>query len=787
LLPALNHIFAHLGIETMVQTAKLEEIKGFQEEKTKGVSPWMLSLEQELGPERPAASWSYTLQDFEFKVIEGDQSLWVIIHFPQGGEIALRAAYCPYNHIAITDIRHTNDGLENVFDQVLEVELSSVTGEYHVRLDFPRADRALIRCTTTLIPAAPLFLPYFPRDIIPLGPVEDLIHPEGVIYTKQVGPRTGMVYFSLSKPKAGSVMYFQNLTALNDYAEQTKTSLQEVVGGNWPELGLSLPAATEQPLEAGKEIVISDAFILFNPSTPQDDLEMSRQFLDSLAQIYLALPRVETEYRDWTEIVKKSVRDLSNSEKCWTTIRNVKYLNAYVGDHDTPPESMVQLSVLLPMLEYADWAGEEIPISKGVLATLPKFFDSTANVYGRWLVSEENKLDGSEDHKKPRVMDSWYMYHSLLNLSRLAIRGDASAKKMFLDSLDYVVEVARKFKYQFPIFYNLDTMEVIKAEAEEGRGGENDVAGQYAHVMMQAWELTKDKRYLEEAMKAAKVIQGLGFKLLYQANSTIFSSGALLRLWKETGDELYLHLSYLALANIFNNMWLWECNYGYAKNYSTFFALFPLRDAPYTAVYEEIEAVAALHDYLSYLDGDSPEWMRILIPEFIRVLMFKGGFYYPALLPEEMISQEPGTGEIDRKLWIPLEDIHDGWEQAGQVGQEIYGAGLPFGLVPRHYHRVEEKDFIIYLDYPTVNYKSEEKGQLSFDVFGDPRLSCRMRIMPIGKKSLPDLEVEAELQNQKMILKSVVTDEGHLEYEVPGGHKVHVKWSNGKSNRNGKE
>jgi hypothetical protein len=770
----------------MVQTAKFEGIKGFQEEKTKGVSPWMLSLEQELGPERPAASWTYMLQDFEFNMIEGDQSLWVLIRFPKGGEIALRAAYCPYNHIAITDIRRIDDGLENVFDQILEVELSSVTGEYHVRLEFPRADRALIRCTTTLIPAAPLFVPFFPRDIIPLGPVEDLIHPEGVLYTKQVGPRTGMVYFSLSKPRAGTVMYFQNLTALNDYAEQTNTSLQEVVGGNWPELGLSLPAATEQPLEAGKEIVISDAFILFNPSTPRDDLEMSRQFLDSLAQIYLALPRAETEYRDWPEIVKKSLRDLTN-EKCWTTIRNVKYLNAYVGDFETPPESMVQLSVLLPMLEYADWMEEEIPISKDILSTLPRFFDEKANVYGRWLISEEQKLDGSEDHKNPRVMDSWYLYHSLLNLSRLALRGDESAKKLFLDSTDYAIEVARKFKYQFPVFYNLDTMEVIKAESKEGQGGENDVAGQYAHVMMQAWDLTREQRYLEEAKKAARSLQGLGFNMMYQANSTIFSSGALLRLWKETGDELFLNLSYLSIANIFNNMWLWECNYGYARDYTTFFALFPLRDAPYTAVYEEIEAVAAFHDYLSYLDGSAPEWLKILIPEFIRVLMFKGGFYYPPVLPDEVIAQEPRTGEINKKLWIPLEDIHDGREQAGQVGQEIYGAGLPFGLVPRHYHRVEEKGFLIYLDYPTLNFQDDKKGQLSFDVFGDPRLSCRMRIIPMGKKSLPELEVEAELEKQKMILKSVMTEEGHLEYQVPGGYKVNVKWSNGKGNPNGKE
>jgi hypothetical protein len=771
----------------MVQNVKLERIKGFQEERTKGVSPWMLSLERELGEERPASSWSYSLQDFQFNILEGDQSLWVLVTFPKGGEIALRAAYCPYNHIEISDMRTIGDGIENGYPKGVEIHLSSVTGEYRVRLEFLHPARPLVRCTTALTPAAPLFVPYFPRDIIPLGTMENLLHPEGVIYTRQVGPRTGMVYFSLTKPHGGSVMYFQNLTSLNDYAQKTGTSLVEVVGGTWPELGLSLPAALEEPLEAGKEIVISDAYIDFHASTPGDDLEMSRQFLDSLAQIYLALPRMETEYRDWPGIVKKSLRDLNN-EKCWTTIRNVKYLNAYVGDMETPPESMVQMSVLLPMLEYADWAGEEIPMSRDILATLPKFFDEKANVYGRWLISEQHKLDGSEDHKKPRVMDSWYLYHSLLNLSRLALRGDQTAKKLFLDSIDYAVEVARKFKYRFPVFYDLDAMEVIKEESKEGHGGENDVAGQYAHLMMQAWDLTGEDRYLEEAKKAAKSLQGLGFNMMYQANSTIFSSGALLRLWKETGDDLFLNLSYLAIANIFNNMWLWECNYGYARDYSTFFALFPLKDAPYTAVYEEIEAVAAFHDYLSYLDGSAPEWLKILIPEFIRVLMFKGGFYYPPILPEEMITQEPKTGEINKKLWIPLEDIHDGREQAGQVGQEIYGAGLPFGLVPRHYHRLEDDGFMIYLDYPTMNYRQEEDGRISFHVFGDPRLRCRMRILPTGRKSLPEVEAEANHDGNRIPLKRRTTDEGHFEYEVFGDHTVHLKWPAGKNkSRNGKE
>ncbi len=148
---------------------------------------------------------------------------------------------------------------------------------------------------------------------------------------------------------------------------------------------------------------------------------------------------------------------------------------------------------------------------------------------------------------------------------------------------------------------------------------------------------------------------------------------------------------------------------------------------------------------------------------------------------------EPRTGEIDKTLWIPLEDMHDGWEQAGQVGQEIYGSGLPFGLVPRHYHRVDDGGFMIYVEYPTLNFKSEE-GQVTFTIFGDRRLDCRMRFIPTGRKPLPDLEVAVELEGNKQKLKGQETKEGHLEYEVYGDHSVTVSWrQDGPVSRNGKE
>jgi hypothetical protein len=765
---------------------RLKGITGFEEQETVGVSPWMLALLDELGSEKKAPHWTYSQNDFSFELIEGTQSLWLLTRFPAGGEVAFRAAYCPDGELEIDEIQRIDDRVE--------VRISSTVGGFCLELDFPDPDRPLLHCKTTINPAVPLLVPFWPRDVIPLGREANLTDSEGVIYAKQVGPRSGMVYFSLTRPKAGAVLYFQNLTSLNDYCKQTETSLSDTVGGVWPELGFALPATTEKTLETDQEIVISDAYIIFSPQAPKDDLVMAEQFLDMLAQVYLALPRFETQYIHWPDVAKKSLRDLTKSEKCWSDVRGNRYLNAYVGDYENPPESMVQMTVLLPLIEYAEWGGEDIPINKVLLETLPKFYDEKAGAVGRWLPSAAHKLDGSEPQKKPEVMDSWYLYHSLLNLSRLALLGDSKVQKVFLDSLEYAVKVAQRFEYHWPVFYDIYTLEVIKGETKEGEGGETDVAGLYAHLMLQAYQLTKDERYLEEAKKAARTLKGLGFNLFYQANETLFGAGALLRLWKATGDELFLKLSYVSLANIFNNMWLWECNYGYAEHYKTFFALFPLKDAPYTAVYEELEGFAAFHEYVNDYGRDMPEWLNILIPEFIRNMLYKASFYYPPNLPKEVMSEKPKTGEVDPRLWIPLEDMYDGWEQAGQVGQEVYGAGMPFGIVSRQYWRIPNEKFMIFVDYPLQHFSTVEKGSAIFRVLGDPRFSCRLRIMPTGRAELPEFEVTTERKETTQTLKGRKTPEGHIEYELSGDWTVIVKWpvggrtsGNNKNTRNGRK
>ncbi|WP_353186246.1 hypothetical protein [Parapedobacter lycopersici] len=372
-------------------------------------------------------------------------------------------------------------------------------------------------------------------------------------------------------------------------------------------------------------------------------------------------------------------------------------------------------------------------------------------------------------------MDSWYLHHPLLNLSRLALKGDNVCKKLFLDSLEYAIKVAHRFNYRWPVFYKMDTMEIIKAETAEGMGGEKDVAGIYTHVMLQAWELTKEKRYLKEAEKAAKTLQGMGFQLFYQANNTAFSSGALLRLYKITGNAVYLNLSYMCLAGIFRNTRLWDCNYGYGKNFPTFFALFPLNDAPYTAVYEEQEVFCALHDYLKHAEGvDILPSVKLLVAEYIRYLVDRAAYYYPTLLPPDMLEEKPKVGEVDPKLWIALEDLQDGWLKSGTVGQQVYGAGNAFGILPRHYLQVPGEEFMVYIDYPTSEFSARKGQHIHFSVLGDERLACRMMILKTGKTKLPEFTVTTSGNKEPLPSKNV--KQGNIEYTVHGNQRVTISW-----------
>ena len=728
-------------------------------------SPWLRNTKAALHLPDLIPVYKTTAGSYDFKIYDLGDSCWLVAGWPNSSQIAFRLAYSPNDRLQITLKERKND---------VRLKIGSQLGDYEVILTLPTENRPVLHHTTRLTPASTLLFPYWPRDIVPLGSGGSESMAEGEIHTRQVGTRSGQLYFSMNRPKAGSVLYLQNLTALAGYNQQTETSAADSVGGEWPEIGFALPPTIKnKPLAAGKSYTLSDAFIVFSEEVPADEAAMVRQYLNLLAEVYLALPKPATNYIHWPDILGKGLKDLIDSPGCWVQLDGHHYFNAYVSDYVTPPEIMVQLAVLLPLLDYVEWSGAELEVMKKVKAGLPSFYSEKYGTIMRWHPKAADTLEGEEEQKQPLVMDSWYLHHPLLNLSRLALKGDKVASKLFLDSLEFSIRVAHHFNYKWPVFYKVDTLEVVKAETQPGKGGEKDVPGLYAHVMLQAWELTGEKRYLTEAEKAAMHLRGQGFDLFYQANNTAFSAGAMLRLYKITKKEIYRELSYLCLAGVFNNVKLWDCDYGYGKNFPTFFALFPLNDAPYTAVYEEQEVFCALHDYLRHAqDIEILPSVRLLITEYVRYLVDRAAYYYPTMLPKEMLQEKPKIGEVDPNLWIALEDLHDGWEKSGQVGQEVYGAGNAFGILPRHYIRIPDQPFMVFTDYPVYRFTTRKQDYLHVRMAGDNRIDCRLMVVKSSTGKLPGVEVRV---NQKPIDGKKIKG-GHFEYLIPGNAEITISW-----------
>ncbi|MBK0378484.1 glycoside hydrolase family 88 protein [Mucilaginibacter segetis] len=730
------------------------------------ISPWLLNANAVLNS--PALQPLYTMEanGYAFDIVNLEDSVWLVAAWPEKSRIAFRLANSPNDHLVIKKLLTKN--------KQLTLQISSLFGAYEILIDLPGNEQTILHYKTTLKPSADLLFPYWPRDIVPLGAPDSEVLADGEVMVKQVGTRSGQLYFKLTRPKAGAVFYLQNLTALADYNQQTETSAGDTVGGEWPEIGFALPPTIKnKALEAGKGYVLSDAYIVLSDEVPSDEPAMVRQYLDMLATVYLVLPKPETHYQHWPDILAKGLHDLIDSPGCWSQVDGHHYFNAYVSDYATPPEIMVQLAVLLPLLDYVEWSDAQLEVMKKIKEGLPAFYNEELGTVVRWHPKVADTMEGEEEQKQPLVMDSWYLHHPLLNLSRLALKGDKVAEKLFLDSLGYAIKVAKHFDYTWPVFYKVDTLEVVKAETQPGKGGEKDVPGLYAHVMLQAWELTREKKYLAEAERSAQRLRGLGFDLFYQANNTAFSAGAFLRLYKVTKKDVYKELSYLCLANILKNVRLWDCNYGYGKNFPSFFALFPLNDAPYTAVYEEQEVFCAFHDYLKHAEGqDILPSLRLLIAEYIRFLVERAVYYYPTMLPAAMLKEKPKIGEVDKNLWIALEDLHDGWEQSGEVGQEVYGAGNAFGILPRHYMQVPEAGLMIFTDYPTYGFSAKKHRPVRFQLSGDKRLKCRMMIVKTGKANLPALTVKCNHES----IKGKAAAGGHLEYTLTGEATIVINW-----------
>lgn len=470
-----------------------------------------------------------------------------------------------------------------------------------------------LRATLTFKPARDLAIEWLPRDLVPFDAEGDAVLTQGRIEADQRKTNTGLIYFTLERPAFGKVLYLQNFTALNDYFNLTGSTPSEVVGGDWPEMGYRPPVNPETGkavLPAGREVTLYDTILSIRAYPQQEETASAWQFLDMLGALYHWLSPPTPAMHDWNARAQGTMRDLAKAPEARVRHYGHTYFRPYTAAEY--PDAMVQLSIASALRDWNAWNGDEQdPLYREIMAGIGKFYDEKLQTLRRYLPNVGKDKDAD-------AVDSWYLYHPLLNLSNLAISGDEQARELFLKSIDYGIRAAQHFDYKWPIMYKIDDFSVITDVAEADNRGQTDVGGIYAWVMLQAFELTHDVRFLGEAERALEAAEGMRFDLNYQANLTAWGAAACIRLWRITNRKKHLDQSYVYLASFFHNSQIWKSEIGIASNWTNFLGVTCLQDAPYMAAYECFDSYAAFERYLDYGGPHVISSVKLLVNEFCR-------------------------------------------------------------------------------------------------------------------------------------------------------------------------
>ncbi len=729
------------------------------------VSPYVLLLRDELQTGSMRHLAGFNLRDFEVEITAGLDSIWALIRRPGRGGLALRIANTPGGQQRVRKPAPQPG-------EALSLQIDTVIGKLDVAVRTDQGELPVLRVTTTLTPIHDLLVPFYPRDLYPLDAQDDPTQALGKVEAAQRGLNSGVCYFRLTQPAFGSVLYFQNFTTLNERFRVTNTTPDGAVGGEWPELGYlppTPPQSPQPPLDpqpAGKALTVYDALLAIHDDGGDDETAMAQRYLSLIGAIYRRIELPDSSFHDWMSRAKRSLRDLEAAPEASVRHYGFRYLHPYTAAEY--PDSMVQLSAIAALRDYEAWTGDTVPLKAELARGLRKFYDAKLHTLRRYLPNVG-------DDKDKDAVDSWYLYHPLLNLGRLALDGDKRAERLFRQSIDFGIKAAHHFDYKWPIQYKVTDFSVITA-SRDGHGlGQTDVNGIYAYVMLQAFELTDEKRFLDEARAAIAAAQGMRFELNYQANLTAWGAAACMRLWRIDNDPACLAQSYVYLASFFHNVAMWESNIGHARHYTNFLGVTALHDAPYMAMFECFDSFAAFERYLKDGGPDLDANVRMLVSEYCRYALDRAWYYFPDALPPEAIApeQREGNGHIDRKLSFPLEDLYLDGQQAGQVGQEIYGCGSAFVFATRAFHRFKDAPFTLFCDHFLLAVDRPSDRTLSFQLGGGESCSANLRILPQRRRKLPKISVLTAAGDRVRPHQEAAD---HIAFRIPAHGRVSLSW-----------
>lgn len=688
-------------------------------------------------------------------------ALWVILRRPdREGGLALR--FPVFGTDASARIPPADGALAHV-------EWHSAAGRANLRLTADPFGLEQFRAQYCFTPVAPMRIAKLPRDIVPfVGDGQP--DPQGVtVEAQQRKLNTALLYFTLRTDDFGKVLYLQNLTTLNPYFNLTGTKPENAVQADLPEMGYSPPVNPESghaDLPGGKSIMLYDTILAVRAYPQAGEADSAWQFLDMIGGIYPLLSPPRPDFRHWPSRAEATVHDLMHAHEARIEHSGHVYFHPYTASEY--PDVMVQLALASALDDWGRWKGVKHPLVREIMAGIEGFHDKELQTLRRYLPNVGPDKDAN-------AVDSWYLYHPMLNLANLAIAGSEQARGLFLATIDYGIKAARHFKYKWPILYDLRDFSVIQDVAPADQRGQTDVGGIYAWVMLQAFELTLERRFVDEAIAATEAAKGMRFDLNYQANLTAWGAAACVRLWRITDRKDFLKQSYVYLASFFHNAQIWKSDIGMARHWRNFLGVTCLQDAPYMAAYECFDSYSAFERYLDYGGPDLIPSVRLLLSEYCRHATDRAWFYYPDALPEDGVAKEDiRNGYIVRGLNFPLEDLYSDGQPAGQVGQEIYGSGAAMVYTTRSFRRIEGVPFLIWCDVFARAVHSIDATTLSLRINGPAGTEAHLALVAEDgtlPTSLKPRLTTSEGQSFPFELK-----DGRLEARLPADASLLLGW-----------
>lgn len=692
----------------------------------------------------------------------GENALWITLRRNGDGGLALR--FPVLGSDASVRVLPA-DG------NIAAIECRSSIGHATLCLSADTFDLEQFRAQYCFTPAADLRIGKLPRDVVPFGPQGELLAEKFVVEAQQRKLNTALLYFTLQQPRFGKVLYLQNLSSLNAYFNATGSKPESAVQCDWPEMGYSPPVNSETGtamLPADKTVMLYDTILAVREYPQSEEADSAWQFLDMIGAIYPWLSPPPTDFRHWPLRADATVRDLMHAPEARIEHCDHIYFHPYTASEY--PDVMVQLSIASALDDWSRWKGLRHPLVREIMEGIEGFHDRDLGTLRRYLPNVGKDKDAN-------AVDSWYLYHPMLNLANLALAGDQQARELFLATVDYGIKAARHFGYKWPIIYDIRDFSVIQDVAPADQRGQTDVGGIYAWVMLQAFELTLERRFVDEAIAAIDVAKGMRFDLNYQANLTAWGAAACVRLWRITGRKEYLKQSYVYLASFFHNAQIWNSDIGMARHWKNFLGVTCLQDAPYMAAYECFDSYSAFERYLDYGGPDLIPSVRLLLSEYCRHALDRAWFYYPDALPEDGVANKDiRNGYIMRSLNFPLEDLYPDGQPAGQVGQEIYGCGAALIFASRSFLRMEDVPFLLWSDVFIRAVHRIDASTVSLRVDGPAGTEARLALVPENGNLPADLVPRIATSGGKPV--RFECRDGRLEALVPADSSLLLAWEN---------